>query len=103
MLAYFRLLRFTQNSASESFGLHLAEIYVANPTLVEDAFRQLTPEQKCTAFAELSWGFGNVTYGKTPSAATKRLEQRLTRMKPILQMSQSPNQAMQRTAPRPDA
>jgi hypothetical protein len=82
MLAYFRLLRFTRKSASESFGLYLAEIFVANPTLIEDAFRQLTPEQKCTGFGELSWGFGNVTYGKTPSAANKRLEERLIRMKP---------------------
>lgn len=82
MLAYFRLLQLTQNSASESFGWHLAEIFVANPALVEDTFRELTPEQKCIGFAELSWGFENVTYGKTPSAATKRLEERLTRMKP---------------------
>ena len=82
MAAYFRLLQFTQNSASESFGWHLGTIFVANPTLVEDVFRQLTPEQKCIGFAELSRGFANVTYDKKATPATKRLEERLTRLKP---------------------
>ena len=50
--------------------------------LVEDTFRQLTPQQKCIGFAELSWGFASVTHDKKASPATKRLEERLTRMKP---------------------
>ena len=82
MLAYFRLLEFTQSSASEDFGWSIAEIFLANPALVEDAFGQLTPEQKCIGFAQLSNGFENVTYDKAPSAATKQLGRRLARMKP---------------------
>lgn len=82
MAAYFRLLQFTQDSASESYGWHLASIFVANPSIVENTFRQLTPEQKCIGFAQLSWGFANVTYDKKAAPATKRLEERLTRMRP---------------------
>ena len=82
MLAYFRLLQFTKHSASETVGWHLAEIFIANPSLVEEGFLQLTAKQKCIGFAELSWGFGNMTYGKRATAATKQLEERLTRLKP---------------------
>ena len=35
MSAYFRLLTFTQNDASETFGYRLAQIFAANPALVE--------------------------------------------------------------------
>jgi len=82
MFAYFRLLQFTQHSASESFGSYLAEIFVANPTLVEKGFRRLTAKQKCIGFAALSWGFGNMRYGKPATAATKHFKERLTRLRP---------------------
>ena len=82
MLAYFRLLQFTQNSAEESFSLYLGDIFVANPRLVEDAFPKLTPEQQCIGYAQLEWGFDNVTYGKKPTAATKYLQERLNHLKP---------------------
>ena len=80
LLAYFRLLQHTQHSASESFGGHLADIFAANPDLVESVYRRLSPEQQRIGFSELSWGFGNLTYGQKRTRTIKRLEQRLTRM-----------------------
>ena len=78
MLAYFRLLEFTQDHASESFGGYLAEVFLVNPDLVEQAFRRLSPKQRQIGYAELSWGVGNRASGKQRA----RLEKRLARMKP---------------------
>jgi hypothetical protein len=81
MSAYFRLLTFTQNDASETFGYRLAQIFAANPALVEDAYKVATDKEKRVVIAELSWGFGNLAYGRKPSKKLTRLGERLARMK----------------------
>jgi hypothetical protein len=81
MSAYFRLLTFTRNDASETFGYRLAQIFAANPALVEDAYKMATDKEKRVVIAELSWGFGNLAYGRKPSKKFTRLGERLARMK----------------------
>lgn len=81
--ALFRVILATSNSVSESPSWSLGNMFVCQPALVEQNFRELPIEKQQALFQALKFGFENAVYGKPKdSQHVLELRQKLQSLEP---------------------